>query len=177
MKISFIVPFFLIVGVLLFSCKKEEDLKKSKKLAANQQAGIDFLNEGGEVDLGGNSTTTVKQFLEATVDGTRKSYSSFSYSENGLSASMSAFDNSTAISFSLLNLPVSGDVIDLGDQFSGFGSYVPGVGQSFISNVGEMVVDTSTATFLSGSFYFRAKNVQNSNDSVIVTNGKFRIAK
>lgn len=169
--------FFLILGMalILFACKKEEDLTVDKKLAESQQAGIDFLNNGGDPNIGsGGGGGSVSESLEATIDGSKKSFSNFTYQQNGSLISMSGFSGTTSISFSLFSVPNSGDTIDLGD---GKAVYVPGIGQGFSSHTGKLIIRQSTSTFFQGDFDFRAKNVQNANDSVVVTGGSFKIGR
>jgi len=179
MKKSLLLFPLLLISLLFFSCKKEQSLTPNKEAAKTQQAGIDFLNNGGETDLGGNggsSSSTVDEFMNATADGSSKSYSSFSYTDNGSSLTITGSNSSGGITIAILSIPAAGDTLFFDEPLSISGNYVPGAGMAYTALDGNLIVDSTTTTMFKGRFFFNAKN-NNGADIVAITAGSFRIAK
>lgn len=163
----------LIFCVVLSSCKREEDLTIEKDIAASQQAGIDFLNEGGEADLGEDN---LNEFLTLKENGTNQTFSSFTYSENGSILTFSGIKSSTTIGFNIIGIPKSGDTIKLDDPLEGSVTYVQNTGDAYTSIDGELIVETSNSTYISGSFFFDAQNAAE-DDTIAIRSGSYKIAK
>ena len=151
-----LLPLFLIFSLLFFACKKEEELTKEKELAANQQTGINFLNQGGTPNLGGGTTSF--EYIEGTFDGVKRRFDTVQYAIDGLSTLFSGATTNQLMSFVLRSIPSSGDTIDFSDPFEGSATYSPGLGQFFGTFEGLFIVDSSTTTYLSGTFDFRSSN-------------------
>lgn len=164
--------------VLLFSCK-EEELTPYEDAAKSQQAGIDASNEAGNNNSGGGGSgggtgggTAVDEYFSAVVDGVAKSNPDPVYQEvSGIKQI-----NSTPISGNdifLISINGALEVKTINNPIIGYFSNSTNSYQSFN---GQLVLDSVTTTLIQGTFFFDAAS-SSTNDTVVVTNGRFRVKR
>jgi len=162
---------------LLFSCK-EEELTPNEDAAKSQQAGIDILNLGGNVDPnggGGGGTgggTAVAEYFSAEVDGVIKPDPNPSYQE-GFGMKQINGSSNNAMDIFLISINGALEVRTIDNPNAG---YFANTTISYQAFNGQLVLDSVTTDLIQGTFYFDAVD-DISNDTVSITNGKFRVKR
>tara|TARA_R110000868_G_scaffold104848_3_gene288883 strand:- start:1133 stop:1654 length:522 start_codon:yes stop_codon:yes gene_type:complete len=170
--LHFIFSSFFILSILV-SCQKEEPLTPNKDLANSQQAGIDSHNQNVEMNNGGSDIggDQIVEFYSFTVDGVSINSSEPIYqtalAEN-LTSSSFRFNN-------LIELTITGEPEPRKYTFFS-GNYFRTQLESYLSINGEIVLDSVTTSFIQGTFYFDAINI-NGTDSISISNGSFRVKR
>lgn len=174
---------FLFSGLLLFtfSCKKEESLTPNKEAASSQQAGIDFLNGGGEPDLGGSGGnsgggSSITEYFDATVNGIEIKSGAPFFQKNGsfgqINSSIASITNSFLLvyndSLKTVNTTFSVGIPSL--------TFYKSATDSYTAYTGSFSIDAIDASMVEGKFSAKMTNTQNT-DTLTITNGRFRAAK
>ncbi len=174
---------FLFASILIFvsSCKKEESLQPNEEAASSQQAGIDFLNGGGEVDLGGTGgsgggSTSIVEYFNATVNGIEIKSNAPFFQKNGsfgqINSSISSITNSFLLvyndSLKTVNTTFSVGIPSL--------TFYKSATDSYTAYSGTFSIDAIDGTMVEGKFSAMMTNTQNT-DTLTITNGQYRAAK
>ena len=167
MKKLFIL--FFSIG-LLFSCEEEEPLTTNGLEADRQNALVDAINRGENVN---NNNQLLNEEFTATVNGNDVDYSIISYIE-GVGASFGGSNTSppSGISFAILSIDTG--TYALGG-LSATSAYSEGPNAAYEGINGELVIDSLTKSFMIGTFSFDAKRIVGGSDTVKITNGSFKI--
>ncbi|MEQ8624841.1 MAG: hypothetical protein RJQ00_09225 [Vicingaceae bacterium] len=162
---------------ILFSCQ-EEELTPNEDAAKSQQAGITIHNNGGNIDPNGGGNggngggSSVDEYFSAEVDGVLKTGNNpFFQSAFGIDQINSSSSSVT----DLFQINILG-TLEVGTINNPTINYVKTQTNTYESINGQLVLDEVTTELIKGTFYCDVVN-SFSNDTLIVTNGRFKVER
>lgn len=164
------------------SCKKEDPLSARNDLAGAQEYDININPKdstlggigGGNGGGTGGSGAGFNEYFSAVINGVGASFDIYTYDNIGSTVVFSGTNsgNNHKINFSILGTISNGQTLSL-DGSTNSASYL-GSGSLKYSERGTLYIDSITADFIKGTFFFDASDFSNPLDSVIVTSGAFK---
>ena len=166
------VVFPLVVLCLLFSCQEEESLVPNEKANPLVQLPIDSIVSGGGGSGGGSSNN---EFFNYMVDGVNYMRTNPTFQDGG--AVIQILSHAGVNNAIQIALPSNITIPDttIFDVFSNTVAYIESPSKQYSARRGQMVITSSDATKMTGTFTF--VGFFTSTDSVIVSSGSFLVHK